>query len=111
MLEKIDVPHTKVLIHELYNLLYNDGQNNRGKDDITDVLLQVYKTIDQQKNPARFVSKLVTYIYSVGFNNHVHFDKEEESLVNQLGVIAQKSGWNGLYEANYNFKSEFFNGL
>ena len=49
MLEKIDVPHTKVLIHELYNLLYNDGQNNRGKDDITDVLLQVYKTIYQQK--------------------------------------------------------------
>lgn len=105
-----DIEKTKSLIQDLDELLVHrdDYQTNTGLQDIHDVLIQVAKTIDKNKYPYRLVSKLVSYIYSMGPAHKIFFPKDQESLINQLGTIAQKSGNTGLYYASYDMKSEFF---
>ncbi|WP_162894144.1 bacteriocin immunity protein [Companilactobacillus musae] len=105
-----DVTKSKELIKSLYDLLIkrDDYQDNKGLQDITDVLQQVNKTIADNKYPERLISKLVSYIYSMGPAHKIYFPKEEESIINELGVIAQKAGNTGLYYASYDTKSEFF---
>lgn len=105
-----DVIKSKELIKSLYDLLIkrDDYQDNKGLQDITDVLQQVNKTIADNKYPERLISKLVSYIYSMGPAHKIYFPKEEESIINELGVIAQKAGNTGLYYASYDTKSEFF---
>lgn len=105
-----DVIKSKELIKSLYDLLIkrDDYQDNKGLQDITDVLQQVNKTIVDNEYPERLISKLVSYIYSMGPAHKIYFPKEEESIINELGVIAQKAGNTGLYYASYDTKSEFF---
>lgn len=105
-----DITKSKELIKSLYDLLIkrDDYQDNKGLQDITDVLQQVNKTVADNKYPERLISKLVSYIYSMGPAHKIYFPKEEESIINDLGVIAQESGNTGLYYASYDTKSEFF---
>jgi len=108
-----NIKKSKELISSLYELLIkrDDYKENSGLQDITDVLVQVNKTIDTNKYPERLVSKLVSYIYSMGPAHRIFFPKDQEALINELGVIAQKSGNTGLYSGSFDFKSEFFNTL
>ena len=108
-----NIKKSKELISSLYELLIkrDDYNENTGLQDITDVLIQVNKTIDTNKYPERLVSKLISYLYSMGPAHRIFFPRDQESLIDQLGVIAQKSGNTGLYSGSFDFKSEFFNTL
>lgn len=108
-----DIEDSKKLINSLHDLLVTrpDYNDNSGLKDITDVLIQVNKTIETNKYPERLVSKLVAYIYSMGPAHKIFFPKEQESIINELGVIAQKAGNTGLYYASTDTKDDFFKGL
>lgn len=96
------------LIDELYNELIKRPDQVGGLIDITDVLLQVYKKLDDTKAVEPLVNRLVNYIYSVGFANKIHFDRKQEHLLIELGDIAKAAGWNGLNRANYSDKMQFY---
>jgi len=108
-----DVIESKNIIKSLYELIVkrDDYKSKRSLHDITDVLLQVEKTIDGSKYPERLISKLVSYIYSMGPAHKIYFPKEQEKLIDALGVIAQKSGNTGLYYSSFDTKDDFFKGL
>jgi len=108
-----DVIESKKIIKSLYELIVqrNDYKTEHSLHDITDVLLQVEKIIDSSKYPERLISKLVSYIYSMGPAHKIYFPKEQEELIDNLGVIAQKSGNTGLYYASFDTKDDFFKGL
>ncbi|MGM0212778.1 bacteriocin immunity protein [Enterococcus sp. AZ109] len=96
------------LVHNLYNYLVKQPDPSEGLQDIIEVLLQVYKKLDTAKNPEALVNRLVNYIYSVGFNQHIHFDKPAEKLLNGLSAIGQRAGLNGVYRSNTSDKTQFF---
>lgn len=108
-----DIDDSKRLINSLHDLLVTrpDYADNAGLKDITDVLVQVHQTIDTNKYPERLISKLVAYIYSMGPAHKIYFPKEQEAIINELGVIAQKAGNTGLYYASTDTKADFFKGL
>jgi len=110
---KNDIQKSKEIIDALYNLIISrtDYKDNAGLKDITDVLLQVNKTIDSNKYPERLISKMVSFIYSMGPAHKIFFPKDQEKLIDELGFIAQKAGNAGLYYASYNTKDDFFKGL
>lgn len=94
-------------IDELYNSLMKRTEKTTDLQNVTDVLLKVYETLPESKNPESLLSKLVNYIYIVGFNV-LHLTKEEESLLISLGDMSKRSGLNGRYSANFTDKSEFY---
>ena len=96
------------LIHDLYNRLIKRPNLSETLTDITDVLLQVYRKLDDTKNPEAIVNRLVNYIYRVGFDHRIHFDKAEESLLIELGVIAGRAGFNGVYRSDAGNKAQFY---
>lgn len=110
---KNDVIESKKIIKSLYEIIIrrDDYKTVDSLHDITDVLLQVEKTIDDSKYPERLISKLVSYIYSMGPAHKIYFPAEQEKLIDALGVIAQKSGNTGLYYASFDTKDDFFKGL
>ena len=89
----------------------DDFQQKLELRDISDVLVQVNKTIDNNKYPERSLSKLTTFIYSMGPAGKIYFPKDQEQLIDKIAVIAQKSGNTGLYYSSFNTKSDFFNRL
>jgi hypothetical protein len=95
-------------IHELYNALKNRPEQTQAIEDITDVLLQVYQTIDDSKNPEALVNRLVNYIYGVGHAGNLTLGKEAEANLIALGGFGQRAGWNGSFRADYSAKSQFF---
>lgn len=102
-MKKIDreneIKEAKSLISSLNNLIINrdDFQQKSELRDISDVLVQVNKTIDNNKYPERLLSKLTTFIYSMGPAGKIYFPKNQEQLIDKIAVIAQKSGNTGLY--------------
>lgn len=96
------------LIHDLYNRLIKRPNLSETLTDITDVLLQVYRKLDDTKNPEAIVNRWVNYIYRVGFDHRIHFDKAEESLLIELGVIAGRAGFNGVYRSDAGSKAQFY---
>lgn len=116
-MKKIDreneIKEAKSLISSLNNLIINrdDFQQKSELRDISDVLVQVNKTIDNNKYPERLLSKLTTFIYSMGPAGKIYFQKDQEQLIDKIAVIAQKSGNTGLYYSSFNTKSDFFNRL
>lgn len=76
----------KMEIHELYNLLSPRDNQPPELLDITDVLLQVYKRMEDEKNPAALLNRLVNYIRNAALKGKLHFSKKEEALIIQLGV-------------------------
>ncbi len=104
------IDNCKMTINSLYELIVkrDDYKTNTGLQDITDVLSQVDKTIDGSKYPERLISKLVSYIYSMGPAHKIFFPKDQEALINKLGVFGQKAGNAGLYYASFDTKADFF---
>lgn len=98
----------KTIIHELYNLLKERPDETPELLDITDVLLQVYKKIDQEKYPERLVNRLVNYIRNASLKGRLHFSKKEEALMIQLGSLGNKAGLNSIYQGDYSDKSQFY---
>lgn len=97
------------LIHDLYNRLIKRPNLSETLTDITDVLLLVYRKLDDTKNnPEALVNRLVNYIYRVGFDHRIHFDKEEEHLLIELGAIAGRAGFNGVYRSDAGNKAQFY---
>jgi len=111
--KQIDIQKSKEEIDALYDLIVkrDDYNNNSGLKDIAEVLEQVDKTIDSDKYPERLISKLVSYIYSMGPAHKIFFPKDQEALINKLGVIGQGAGNAGLYYASFDTKADFFKGL
>lgn len=95
-------------IHTLYNSLMAHPDKSNALLDITDVLSQVYLTLETAKNPEALVNRLSNYIYSVGFGE-IHLNKSEEQLLIDLGAYGQRAGWNGVYRGDCTSKAEFFN--
>ncbi|MFL2064168.1 bacteriocin immunity protein [Latilactobacillus sakei] len=95
-------------IHTLYNSLISHPDKSNALLDITDVLSQVYLTLETAKNPEALVNRLSNYIYSVGFGK-IHLNKSEEQLLIDLGAYGQRAGWNSVYRGDYTAKAEFFN--
>ena len=85
-------------IHTLYNSLMAHPDKSNALLDITDVLSQVYLTLETTKNPEALVNRLANYIYSVGFGK-IHLNKS----------YGQRAGWNSVYRGDYTAKAEFFN--
>ncbi len=100
-MKKIDreneIKEAKSLISSLNDLIINrdDFQQKSELRDISDVLVQVNKTIDNNKYPERLLSKLTTFIYSMGPAGKIYFPKDQEQLIDKIAVIAQKSGNTG----------------
>ncbi|MCP8857633.1 bacteriocin immunity protein [Latilactobacillus fuchuensis] len=99
---------TKCYVKELYGLLLNRDNQSSELLDITDVLLQVYKKIDEVKNPEALVNRLVNYIRVVASTGQVYFPTDQEKLLIELSVIGQKAGLNGLCMADFSDKSQFY---
>lgn len=108
-----EIRNAKKLITSLNSLIINrnDYKRNSYLEDISDVLIQVNKTIDTDKYPDRLLSKLITFIYSMGPAGNIYFPKNQEQIINKIAVLAQKSGNTGLYYSSFNTKSDFFNQL
>lgn len=102
------IEETQQLIHDLYNRLSQRPHSSETLMDITDILLQVYRKLTNAKNPEALINRLVNYVYRVGFDNNVHFDKDEEHLLIELGVIAGRAGLNGVYRSDAGDKSQFY---
>lgn len=105
MAEKDEVKET---IHDLYNMLSKREDQKSELLDINDVLLQVYKKIDDSKNPEALVNRLVNYIRNAALKGRLHFDKQEEALMIDLSVLGQKAGLNSIYQGDYSDKSQFY---
>lgn len=103
----MDIELTKQYIHDLYNELMQQSNKNSALLDITDVLLQVYSKIDQTKNKEALLNRMVNYIYIVGFSN-INLSKKAENDLIELGDIAKRAGWNGIYRGNSVDKSQFY---
>ncbi|GAB5057254.1 hypothetical protein COSHB9_16420 [Companilactobacillus alimentarius] len=50
---------------------------------------------------------MVNYIYMEAFGR-VHFSREEDNLLIELGDLSKRSGLNGRNRANFNDKSQFY---
>lgn len=96
------------LVHELYNRLVQRSNPQPQLIEINEVLLQVYQTLETEKNPEPLINRLVNYIYRVGFDHKIRFDKEEETLIIELGTIANRAGLNGVYRSDASDKSQFY---
>lgn len=97
----------KAAIEELTKGLANYDQSSELLD-IIDVLGQVAKKIDSQKNPESLVIKMINYIRSMAMKGKIHFLKPEESLIIDLGTFGQKASLNGQYMADFSDKSQFY---
>lgn len=86
-MKKIDreneIKNAKSLISALNDLIINreDYQQKSELRDISDVLVQVNKTIDINKYPERLLSKLTTFIYSMGPAGKIYFPKKKSNLL------------------------------
>ncbi|WP_415589543.1 bacteriocin immunity protein [Liquorilactobacillus ghanensis] len=92
----------------LVNYLESYDYKNSGLLDIIDVLKQVYKNLEDVKNPEALLNKLVNYIRSVAMQYKMHFPSNEEKLIIDLGVLGQRAGLNGRYMADFSDKSQFY---
>lgn len=97
---------SKRLVHDLYNNLV---QSNTGKEmeDIKEVLLKVYKRLNDSKENPPLINRLINFIYFKAFTEKLTFSEEQDELIRQLSGIGQKAGLNGSYRANYGDKSQF----
>lgn len=102
-----DLTAAKENIDALYNDLKNLDNQNVHIQNITDVLMQVYKTIDDKKDPVKLVNHLVNYIYVEGYGN-IELSKKDESLLMELGSYGKTAGFNGRNMAAYADKSHFY---
>lgn len=109
--EEITRTNTKQYVKELYGLLMKRPDQSAELLNITDVLLQVYKKIDQAKNPEALVNRLINYIRILASKGRIHFPAPQEDLIIKLGAIGQKAGLNGLYMADFSDKSQFYSPL
>ncbi|MCF6418459.1 bacteriocin immunity protein [Furfurilactobacillus milii] len=100
--------NAKQYIDDLYNQLIVRKDQSSELRDITDVLLQSYKKMDDVKNPEALVNRLVNYIRSQALKAKIHFPSDQENLVIELETIGQKAGLNGVYMADYSDKSQFY---
>lgn len=98
----------KNYIHELYNALSKREEKSAELLNITDVLLQVYKKLDESDNPEALVQRLVNYIRNAALKGRVYFPKKEEGLMIGLAVIGQRAGLNSVYRGDYSDKSQFY---
>lgn len=103
----LDIKTTKKVIHELYDALHAHPDQSPYLLNITDVLSQVYMKLDTVDNPEAWLSRLVNYIYMEAFGR-VHFSREEDNLLIELGDLSKRSGLNGRNRANFNDKSQFY---
>lgn len=98
----------KIAIEDLNKgLLKYDNQSSELLD-IIDVLNQVEKKVDSDKNPESLIIKMINYIRSMAMKGKIHFLKPEESIIIDLGTFGQKAGLNGQYMADFSDKSQFY---
>ena len=97
----------KIYTNKLYSLL-SDRKNSIGYSDVCDVLFQVSKKLDSTNNVEALINRLVNYIRITASTNRMHFSKDEEAMIIELGVIGQKAGLNGQYMADFSDKSQFY---
>ncbi|AKP68239.1 bacteriocin immunity protein [Companilactobacillus ginsenosidimutans] len=95
-------------INELIDKLSNHSLQSSELLDILDVLKQVEKQLDSSKNPQSLVIKMINYLRSMAMKGNIHFPKDEESLIIELGAYGQKAGLNGQYMADFSDKSQFY---
>ncbi|WP_057870261.1 bacteriocin immunity protein [Liquorilactobacillus nagelii] len=92
----------------LVNYLESRDDKSSGLLDIIDVLKQVYKNLEDAKNPEALLNKLINYIRSVAMQYKIHFPSKEEKLIIDLEVLGQRAGLNGRYMADFSDKSQFY---
>ncbi|QQP70176.1 bacteriocin immunity protein [Carnobacterium sp. CS13] len=93
---------SKQIVHDFYNSI---DQSNMG--DIKEVLLKVYTKLDDSKENAPLINRLVNFIYFTGFHQKLHFKPEQESMIRKLSKIGQNAGLNGVYRSSYGDKTQF----
>lgn len=98
----------KLVIENLVKGLLSYENQSPELLDIIDVLNQVEKKIDTNKNPESLVIKMINYIRSMALKGKIHFLKPEEDLIIDLGYFGQKAGLNGQYMADFSDKSQFY---
>lgn len=103
----MDIELTKQCIKDLYNELMQQTDKNSTVLDITDVLVQVYSKLDRTKNPEALLNRMVNYVYIAGFSK-INLSKQAESNLIELGDLAKRAGWNGVYRGNSVDKSQFY---
>lgn len=94
-------------IHILYGSLMQHDEKSSYLLDVTDVLSQVYKKIDDAKNPEALLNRMVHYIYVAGFSR-VSLNHDEEKALMELGNLSKRAGFNGAYRGNSVDKSQFY---
>lgn len=97
---------SKKFVHDLYNNLV---QSNAGEEmeDIKEVLLKVYKRLDDSKENPPLINRLINFIHFKAFTEKLTFNEKQNELIRQLSGIGQKAGLNGSYRADYGDKSQF----
>lgn len=93
---------SKEIVHDLYNSI-----DQRNMEDIKEVLIKVYKKLDDFRENEPLINRLVNFIYFTAFNQNLHFSKEQESLIRKLSEIGKKAGINGVYRSAYGDKTQF----
>ncbi len=93
---------SKQVVHELYNSL-----DQSDMEDIKEVLLKVYKKLEDSKENVPLINRLVNFIYFTAFNQKLHFNEEQESMIRKLSEIGQTAGLNGVYRSSYGDKTQF----
>ena len=93
---------SKQIVHDLYNNL-----NQSDMEDIKEVLLKVYTKLEDSKENVPLINRLVNFIYFTAFNQKLHFNEEQESMIRKLSEIGQTAGLNGVYRSSYGDKTQF----
>lgn len=96
---------SKALVHQLYNELVK--AKDPAYQEVLEVLTKVYLKLDQQKDSAPLINRLVNFLYSYGFNHRLHYPKATEEIIRELATIGNRAGLNGVYRSDYGSPNQF----
>lgn len=96
---------SKELVHDLYNDLAKN--NTYGTEDIKEVLIKVYKRLDDDIENIPLINRLANYITFTAFTNKIKFSKSQDETIRKLREIGQFAGLNGVYRSDYGNKNQF----
>ncbi|WP_051932555.1 bacteriocin immunity protein [Carnobacterium inhibens] len=76
---------SKEYVHNLYNSISHSDLTN--VEDLKEVLLNVYSTLDDPQENVSLINRLVNYIYLTAITEKIKFNEEQQNLISKLNDI------------------------
>lgn len=95
--------NSQQIVHDFYNDLADKSEFN----ELKEVLMKVSQKLDNIKDDAPLINRLVNFIYYKGYLEHWNFTPQQEEYVQELAQIGSKAGLNGAYLSDYGNVHQF----